>query len=174
MKLKTNDVIQLLTLTSVIVGIVLVMYELRQAQNLAKAQLTADSFQLMQQQQSSLMGEDPAEALSVACLSPSTLSHKQKLILFDYHQGLFNRVRRSIGIQANSGFSYFGDESYLRSNATFTLRLIGATEYGRWWLEQTIGGEPFASLWREAQNQGYFDCATAFDSYDERVAAFAP
>jgi hypothetical protein len=58
----SKGVTQLLTLLSVFFGVGLVVYELRQTQELARAQLTSESFMLEAQLNSSLAGENPSAA----------------------------------------------------------------------------------------------------------------
>jgi len=58
---------QFVSMVAVMVGLILVIWELRQAREIVAAQIGADAFILMSQQSAAVMGEDAAKAIAKAC-----------------------------------------------------------------------------------------------------------
>jgi len=80
------DWIQILTLVSIFIGLVLVFYELRQTKNLARAQLAADAWTEKLEQQRALMGESLAVAFAKNCSGlPINLEEQAQLIAYLNH-----------------------------------------------------------------------------------------
>jgi len=168
MKHDLSDITQGLTLLAVIAGVWLVIYELRQAQNIATAQLISDVFDLMQQQHSSVMGENPAIALSLACTHPDSLDQEQMLVLDSYFNSILNRTRRAFHIKENSGISHFSESGglSLADAGAYNFRSVGATPFGQWWLSIQRFDTAHQEYLESARSQGYFDCRQ-FGDYQE-------
>ena len=105
-----RDWLQILSNVAIIIGLIVVVYELQQSRNIATAQLTSDIYAYLLQQQVAVMGEDASHALAKACDDPTSLSTRDKMILSNYFQSILNRTRRAADIDSNSGFNYLADE----------------------------------------------------------------
>ena len=68
------------TLIVLVVGAVLVIYELRQTKAVAQAQLAADMYSFMSNQQIALLGENPLSALAKECKGEK-LNEEEALVL---------------------------------------------------------------------------------------------
>ncbi len=71
---RLNRWLQLIASFGLLVGIVLVIVQIQQASDLARAQLRSDIEFADQQQELSMLGENPAEAWAKSILAPQTLS----------------------------------------------------------------------------------------------------
>ncbi|MEM7097589.1 MAG: hypothetical protein AAF541_04960 [Pseudomonadota bacterium] len=100
---KLNTSIQVFTLLAVVVGIALVVYELREARLMSQAQLSSEAFALHEQRYLTTAGEDLAQTLETACFNPSELTPKDAFILSDYYHAQWNSVRRLTNME-NFGF----------------------------------------------------------------------
>ncbi|NKC01287.1 MAG: hypothetical protein GKR90_22700 [Pseudomonadales bacterium] len=131
----SKGVFQLLTLVSVFVGVGLVVYELRQTQELARAQLTSEAFMLEAQNSSSLAGENPSAALAKSCLDPQGLTVTEKLQLIGLYSQAMVSLRR---IKLISEVSDVYPDGYWRQVGTgYLLPILGVKAGRAWW--ETLG-----------------------------------
>ena len=132
-KRVSTDAVQVVTTIAVVVGLALVIYELRQTSQIAKAQLLSDGFTIEMDRTNVLMGENPMEAVATACVSPRELTLAQSQVLSVYFNGLLFRSVRQKRIAQETGFF---DEIW-DAQLPATFRLIMRTHYGRiWWQER--------------------------------------
>ena len=78
---KVANWIQITATIGVLIGIVLVVIELRQAKAIAHANFTANFFSETAQNSRSQMGENPAIVLAKACLRPNEISAQELFVL---------------------------------------------------------------------------------------------
>lgn len=71
-----SDWIQGLSAIAIVVGLILVVIELRQAEQIAQAQIWGESNSATMQIYETVMGEESAESLSKACFNPDELNNK--------------------------------------------------------------------------------------------------
>jgi hypothetical protein len=71
--------VQIVTGVAVVVGLVLVIVELRQVQTLSRAQLTSDAMIQRGNVQLAMAGENPDVALAKACIEPESLRPDEML-----------------------------------------------------------------------------------------------
>ena len=128
-----SALVQILTLVAVGIGAALVVYELRQTQDLARVQLYSDGFGLALQNINTLIGEDSAPIITKACLEPEKLTTAEKYVL----QFFYFRQIQTIGrIRAISQISDVYPEGTWRN--TPALDPIFRTAIGRaWWHSST-------------------------------------
>ena len=88
-------IIQLATLASVITGVALVVWELRQSREMVHVQLVHGTISEISQERSAMYGENLAQTLSTACFSPADLSNDQFFMLDAYFSNQINRVIRA-------------------------------------------------------------------------------
>ena len=134
---KINLCVQIITGIAVIIGSSLIIYEIRQSRSFIQAELAADVFSYMVQQQTSVMGETPAKTLAKACTAPAELTIEDRIILNSYYGTIIDRLRRSILIEERSGEQAIAGNW---RNYTGNFYLIFATDYGQWWWHQTKAG----------------------------------
>lgn len=90
-KLDTSSIIQLVTTLSVIIGITLVIYELRQTRDLADAELRAQALVHGMDLKSGLVAEHGMEALGKACLEQE-LTIQELFTLDTYYRAIYDQI----------------------------------------------------------------------------------
>ena len=127
--------VQIFTGIAVLVGLGLVVWELRQSREIALAQLTSDFYMMNSQHNSALMGENPAEVIEKACDSPEELTKSEYRVLRSRFGEVLDRMRRSRSIAEQSGL--MSDDEW-RTWATGNFGVIFNTHPGRaWWDDQS-------------------------------------
>ena len=85
--------VHIATLIVLIAGVALVVYELRQTKSVAKAQLAAEGYAFMSNQQIALFGENPLKVLAKECRGEK-LNEEEALTLMFYFAELNARHER--------------------------------------------------------------------------------
>ena len=128
-----SALVQILTLVAVGIGAALVVYELRQTQDLARVQLYSDGFGLALQNINTMIGEDSAPIITKACLEPEKLTTAEKGVLNFYY---FRQIQTIGRIRAISQISDVYPEGTWRN--TPALDPIFRTAIGRAWWHSSI------------------------------------
>ena len=113
------SITQAITNLAVVIGLVVVVYELQQNRALMQLQMTSDHFALAAGTFSSGMGEEFPEVYARACTSPHDVSHSDAVVLLNYYQALwsqFERLRRADSYELSAR---------RRQGASFIRRLCG-------------------------------------------------
>ncbi len=87
--------IQVLTGIALLVGLVLVIFELQQTRDLVRAQLTSDGFRSLSENQRAFLGESFAETYAKACFSPDSLSDAELIQMHAYHEDQITMAARA-------------------------------------------------------------------------------
>ena len=100
--------LQITSNIAILIGVFLVVWELRQNQALSRAQLASDGLIAQVELSHKLMGENPGLVLSKACIEPDNLTPEEKTILAAIFRsrvmlGARNRTLEQIG---NFGIDY--------------------------------------------------------------------
>ncbi len=165
MKAKLVDWIQIITGFAIVLGLILVIWELNQGRQIAVAQQVESGFDHFANQLLTQMGEDPAGSIAKACDEPDSLTTRDMIVLSAYHTAIVNRVRRGLVISKHS--EIVGERW---SDWTANFGVIFSTEYGRWWWRNSIW-EPeimeAGSRWL-SENPAPITCSAFFDSYRNR------
>ena len=138
-RMDISHLIQLATAFSVLVGIGLVVFELRQAKAIATANLIAQQFQFGSAQTTAMLGDNAAQSWVKGCIDPEALDPEDVAILDIIHWSIFNKINL-LGIlrdRANLDLE-------LTSYAEGVAKEIFATPYGRSWWEVNRAGLPVA------------------------------
>ena len=126
------DWLQLAASLAVLVGLGLVVLELRQARAIAQSEMVSESFAIGAENVSAVMGESPARALARACLEPAALTPDELIVVSFYYSHRIALVRRFASITRAT--ELYPDENwqlYARSNV---LPEVFSSEVGRaWW-----------------------------------------
>ena len=162
---KLFNIVQLIASIGLIVGIILVIWELRQAREIAKAEAVAASFAQYTQRVQTMMGENSAAAVAKACDYPDELTTEEMIILNRYYNEVINNMRHTLLTQSVSGdLAVFDWRQWAHNYGD-----VFDTEYGRWWWqdyrwEKPIkdGGDAYLS------ENDLIPCKDKYDSYRNR------
>ena len=165
---KLSNWVQLLTAIAMLIGVGLVIWELRSNREIARAQQAVDGFGTFSQRNQSIMGEEATRAFAKACEEPDNLSVEEMIIMHYFLVATLNNMRQSLSAEKVSSDLAVNKWEQWQGN----FRTIFATEYGRWWWKQG-GWEPEL---REAGDRilaGYEirPCIERFESYRNRKSS---
>ncbi len=127
---------RILSNLAIILGLVLVWYELNQNQELSRAQAQMDDSAALQAFEHTLMGDNPAAAIVKARADPTQLSAEEKIIVDSYVTSIFVRL------ESYEYVSVFVD---WESAVTYDLRKSLNFEYARNWWERE---KEYGADWR--------------------------
>jgi len=157
--------VQMATGIALVLGLVLVLWELRQAKSLTLAELTSQAFSEQMAEARTVMGEHPATAIAKACNDPDRVTKEDLIVLQAYYGSVMAQIWRlriledveDFGVQWQS----IGRES-----------LIGllSTEHGRWWFAQNVAGDPELAAIGEEILALDPSCADYMDRFSARAA----
>ena len=126
--------LQTIAAIAVLCGLGLVIWELRQARDIAKIQSVSDGMAGYSQRVQAMMGEDSAAAVAKACDEPDSLTTEDMIVLNHFHTELLNNMRWSLALQnVSDDLAVFDWQEW---SGNFTS--IFATEYGRWWWQIVV------------------------------------
>ena len=127
---KLSNWTQLVTGVAVLIGLGLVVWELQQARQLARAQISSESFAFGAQNNAGLLGEEAAAVIAKACRAPEKLTEVDYVILNAHYANRVNVLMRMQIIEQRSGL-YDGDWHRF---APGVFNRIFETAAGRgWW-----------------------------------------
>lgn len=124
---KLFDLVQLVTGLAVVVGLGLVIWELIQARELARAQLISDSYQARQARHTAVMGDNASLAIAKACRTED-MTPAEVQIVSAYYQAKLDEVLRRMLIGEETGLYTKEDWEAI---ARLELRDILSHELGR-------------------------------------------
>lgn len=130
--------IQLSTVVAIVVGLGLVVFELRQTKALSEANFVATRYQTNTQVNSPFYGEDAASALVKACLDPASLTPEQKLIIDIYYWDTINIHAMTEQTSSVAGLAIDLD----RSRAVTLSRVFGTAAGREWWDRHRLRIDP--------------------------------
>jgi hypothetical protein len=162
--------VQAATGISVLIGLVLVVWELQQSRDLASAQVTADVFSSLEQERTGHYGDNFAMSLSKACFEPDQLTKAELFILDAYFSNLSSRVNRLKQEADIAGFS-----TDWRGISTVYIRKILSFPRGKWWLEthpfwnDETYPEVSALIKVVINNGGFGSCNTYFERFQNSI-----
>jgi hypothetical protein len=161
------DAVQLGTLVALLVGVLLVVWELRQTRDIARIQIAAAGSEQYSQRVQAMMGEESAAALARACDTPRELTTEDLIVLEHLHTELLNNLRSAYAIERLADDMAVFDWRAWKGN----FRRIFATEFGRWWFASLASVEPEIRAAADAflAESGTPDCRAHFDDYRRTV-----
>ena len=92
MKFSGDKTVSIVTNFAIILGLILVIYELNQTHTQSRAQLNMDDYSNLIGHRNSLMGENPAEAIAKAMSDPESLSDAEKIIVDAHFRSLYQQL----------------------------------------------------------------------------------
>jgi hypothetical protein len=141
---------------AVVVGIVLLVFELQQQRELAQAQFIIDTNALRMASDIAVLGEDMGEVMARACFHPDSLSESDLVKLdryFSLRLGGINTIHDAETLADAS-------EPTWPRRLGFELERIWRIEAGRtWWRDQKHRpwGEHIFEVSQEMEEEGYLD-----------------
>ena len=123
--------VQVVTILALILGVFLVVWELRQTREAARAQVSSDSFAMSAATREAMLGESAAEVLAKACTSPESMTDAEVIVLSMYYTNQVQQLYRMIVIDDRSGLY----DGLWRDYAGNMLGGVFATAPGRAWWE---------------------------------------
>jgi hypothetical protein len=152
---RLNRWLQLTASFGLLVGIVLVIVQIQQASDLARAQLRSDIEFADQQQELSMLGENPAEAWAKSILAPSSLTPAEVKIMDAWLYSHLSFWRRMETLE---------EEGILESGYTETSLRSGVRVYF---------SNPFAKRWWQIERDSDYYSADFRRSMDAAVSGLS-
>jgi hypothetical protein len=118
---------QLVTNIGVILGLLIVVYEVRETRVLTQAQLASDAWTLHAGTNAMVAGESLPETLARACFRPNELTEKDTVVLNAYFNNVWNPVTRLQYIEE------FGFDTPIETLIQAQAATITATQAGIEW-----------------------------------------
>lgn len=131
MKSTSEQWLSIVSNLAILIGILLVFWELQQARTLATVQLRSDNAMLTAELSANLMGENPQAVLSKACLKPDELTTEDKIIMSQIFQ---NRLAAATMLRQTERIAGIG-RGYVYSFETAFLAMFNY-EFGRQYFER--------------------------------------
>ena len=119
---------QLVTNIGVILGLLVVVYEIRETRLLTQTQLASDAFALNAGTNAMVAGELLPEALARACFRPKELTDEDTVVLQAYYSDLWNPINRMLYVEA-FGFDVPIEELIQAQTTTITATQAGVEWY---------------------------------------------
>ncbi|MEH6558884.1 MAG: hypothetical protein V7459_11355 [Oceanicoccus sp.] len=122
---KQSNWIQMVTGVTVLIGLGLVVWELQQTRDIARAQITHDSYALIIEDSRAMLSESFGDVFAKGCIDPSTLTDGEIVQLREYYDANLFLIRRLRDVTESGGFDY-------------SWELI-AKGFVRHWLDSKVG-----------------------------------
>ena len=119
---------QLLTNVAVVVGIVLLIYELNQSRDLTRAQVVDAAYGAAISRNLALLGESPERAIATSVFRPEEITESEAIVLSQFYTSLMVSWLR---VKDEHGLGFFGGsfEEVVASEAHFLNTVPGRI----WW-----------------------------------------
>lgn len=88
------NAIQIATGLAVVIGLIMVFVELRQAKSLSLAELTSEGYSEALADLRAIMGENPAPIIAKACLTPDDITPDERLVLLAFYGSKVAQISR--------------------------------------------------------------------------------
>ena len=137
MKSRLDAWIQIATTIAVIIGLGLVIFELRQTKELARLVVTQTSHDEIAMENIAILGENAASVLRKACIAPESLTDDEYFVLEHYFRIKFVRVLR---YKEQDDLAGFGNP--WREEGRLQLSLIMRFPQGKNWLRTMAWPDP--------------------------------
>lgn len=160
--MKVLDWIQSLSAIAVLIGIGLVVVELRQSREIAQAQVFTSNNDATMQMLESIAGENPTGALSKACTQPQDLTDQDMLVLDQLFTLWWLKAARHLSQSRESaGLAPAQAEAI----ATTFIVQINGTEHGRWWWDHYPHSPHMHQLGKNALGSTDYSCKKFIDAF---------
>ena len=134
---KLFNIIQIATGIAVVVGLVMVFVELRQAKSLSLAEITSQGYSEALADLRAVMGENPAPTIAKACYNPKAITPEEHLVLVAYYSSKIGQISRLRVLEAVAEFGVPWETA-----APQVLIGVLDNDPGRIWFEQNLKNDP--------------------------------
>ena len=133
MKDNLFNAIQMATGLAVVIGLILVFIELRQAKSLSLAELTSQGYSEALADFRTVMGENPAPIIAKSCFDPDALNAEEMVVLHAYYNSKIGQISRLrvLELVADFGVPW-------HAVASQQLGEVLSTRPGRIWFERHL------------------------------------
>ncbi len=125
--------IQIATGVAVVVGLIMVFIELRQAKSLSLAELTSEGYAEATADFRTVMGENPAPIIAKSCYEPENLQPDELVVLNAYYSSKIAQVSRLRVLEQVGDFGVPWEQV-----AQQQLLEVLASPTGRQWFERQV------------------------------------
>lgn len=150
--------VQVITGIALLLGLALVMFELRQAKSLTLAELVSQGYGEALEDNRALMGEETALALAIACYAPKQLNDAQMVMINAYFT---NQVLQASRWRVLDNIADFGVP--WREIAQQQLTSVLAIPLGRHWFSSAALVDPEMAQIGAIVIERKPNCATYYD-----------
>lgn len=132
-----RDWLQIVTNVGVVLGLLLLIYELNQSRDLTRAQVVDSVYDAVVTRNLALVGEHPEDAIAKSVFRPDELTESDAIVLSQFYTALLVSWMRN---KDEHGLGYFGDtfEAVVASEAYFLNTRPGR----RWWAVASTSVDP--------------------------------
>lgn len=131
------NIMQIATGLALLIGLVMVFVELRQAKALSLAELTSAGYAEAMADFRTVMGENPAPVIAKACLDSENLAPEEMVVLTAYFSSRIAQISRLRVLEAVAQFGV-----PWQAVATQQLSGILDNKVGRTWFENNLQVDP--------------------------------
>lgn len=134
---KLFNAMQMATGLALLIGLIMVFIELRQAKSLSLAELTSVGYSELMADMRTVMGENSAAVIAKSCMEPEKLEATEMVILDAYYNSKMAQVSRLrvLELVADYGVPW-------RSVAAQQIYSVVATKPGQAWFERHLRADP--------------------------------
>ena len=148
-----RDWIQIISSIAIVVGLVIVVFELNQNSIHQRAQLTHDDYVNLHTHMYTLMGENPAAVIAKARTSPQELSEEERIVV-DAH--LFSQYLFLESYEYIEQMGVFADD--WKDVVPVVIKKYFDYPYARsWWQRESTAGRKWTSELQELFNEALVD-----------------
>ncbi len=130
---KLFNTIQIATGIAVVIGLIMVFVELRQAKSLSLAELTSQGYSEALADLRTVMGENPAPTIAKACFAPEEITPDEHVVLVAFYSSKIAQISRLRVLEAVAEFGVPWETA-----APQVLIGVLDNELGRIWFEQNL------------------------------------
>ena len=134
-----NNWVQTITGLAIVLGLALVIWELQQNREATQSQLTTEGWHLINQTNTALLGESPADVLAKACDTPDALTTADFIILDYYFSEIINHRIFRLRSLARRG-SFYADDYWKTAKIDQWYWIFSSPAGRAWWRTGVFSG----------------------------------
>ncbi len=160
---QISTFVHVATAIVLLLGLGLVWLELRQAKSLTLAELASQGYSEVIENARTVMGENPAVAISKSCFVPDSLTHEDLVVLDSLYRAQASQIDRLRVLEAVADFGVPWQQY-----ASQFLSDILAQEFGRWWFEENLSSDPELATIRDQVLMSNPSCQEFYERFTTR------
>lgn len=160
--------VQMITGLAVIVGLVLVVIELRQSHTLSHVANVQNTFSGMLATEQTQLSENFPETFNKACVAPETMSDEEHLEMRIYRNLQILNIERIRAVQQIGGFDYDWRFVSLGTINMWLATPVGRAQYAHW--RDNLDEDLTALIDEKIEQRDYYDCQTYLEFVKNQFA----